>query len=286
MAVTAIKSWKSHFQGRWESFEALVTPEQSLLSIVLSRGGITEDEYFSWAGNAYQIPELKTSFFENNFPAPDFLKKFSPPDGLSWNADFFPICEWDGNPIIACLEKPVAAQGSYVLVRPQFLKSTWGQLSAKPPPPPKADHPLNVFLEYFTFASIWQIKDQKKMACSLSNQPIPAALEFTFNVPCLFQIAFTTEKPYHGYIVSNPFHQNFFLKLGFPNPEHCTVLPLQQDGKVTGFCLLIGATKCSDLTTLRWAEQTLAGLNPEILGLKSAVSQPKPAAIQLNKNAS
>jgi hypothetical protein len=57
----------------------------------------------------------------------------------------------------------------------------------------------------------------------------------TFDSPSLFRITARTMRPYHGYVVENPMHQDFFASWGFGKlPVHVTGVPIIIGGTFRG----------------------------------------------------
>lgn len=95
-------TWREHFKDR---LAGLQTPEMgSELAHALREGLIDEDEYLDWASRATLMPVLGRSFFSEQTPAPQLLGKIS----YTWSEECFPVSEWDGLLIVACLEKPAS----------------------------------------------------------------------------------------------------------------------------------------------------------------------------------
>ena len=119
------------------------------LSDAIVSGRISEAEYIAWAKTAFNLPVVTDTYF--SIPE-DPIYWESICHLFSWTPDLFPLTEWDGVMVIACVEPPrefrLSRQHQFVLVPPKHLHALWLKLnpdskivtsapvqSAKPPAP-------------------------------------------------------------------------------------------------------------------------------------------------------
>lgn len=101
----------------------------SFLAFALAEGRVQEDEYLAWASRQLHLPVLESRFFTEQQPDASLLQRRPDP---SWSALCFPVREWDGVLMIACLEKPetpIEGAAVYVLAAPSAMATWWEQIS-------------------------------------------------------------------------------------------------------------------------------------------------------------
>lgn len=101
----------------------------SFLAFALAEGRVQEDEYLAWASRQLHLPVLESRFFTEQQPDASLLQRRPDP---SWNALCFPVREWDGVLMVACLEKPetpIDGGAVYVLAAPSAMATWWEQIS-------------------------------------------------------------------------------------------------------------------------------------------------------------
>lgn len=88
-------------------------------------------------------------------------------------------------------------------------------------------------------------------------QPKSAEARITFDTPSLFRIAARTMRSYHGYVVENPVHQEFFQNWGFSKPPvHVTGIPIVSNGQFHGL-FLCSANEPLGADALEFLEMTV-----------------------------
>lgn len=126
MAMSS-STWQDHFR---ENLIGLEPPRVgSFLAFAIAEGRVKEDEYLTWASHQQLLPVLESRFFTEQQPDASLLQKRPSP---GWNPLCFPVREWDGVLMVACLEKPeLAIEGSvvYLLAPPSAMQPWWEQIS-------------------------------------------------------------------------------------------------------------------------------------------------------------
>lgn len=130
------------------------------LRAALVNGRVPEHEYLSWAMQTYELPRLKSDFFQ--IP-PDPILYEALKREFDWNVSFVPLAEWNGVLLVGCLEPPqfhfrTSYEARFVLASPKDLEARYAQLEptkrtpmiaaiapraafAPPPPPPPTAKP-------------------------------------------------------------------------------------------------------------------------------------------------
>jgi len=106
------------------------TPAVEALRWCLMNGKISEAEYLEWAMQTYEMPAVTGDFF--TAPSdPRFWE--SARDLHPWNPGFFPLAEWEGVFLIACLEPPenfsFPHPHRYVMASARHLLLLWDHLN-------------------------------------------------------------------------------------------------------------------------------------------------------------
>lgn len=125
-------SWISHFQERLTGFDELYRLSGSSLSplgYALEQQRLPSDEYFAWAMNHYGLPHLQNRFFSESSSPVKVFPQWK--NHYSWSSECFPVGQWDGHLIVACLEPPQdfpqSEQTIFVLAEFESLQSFWNQ---------------------------------------------------------------------------------------------------------------------------------------------------------------
>lgn len=126
------KSWISHFQVHLEGFEELYRLSGSSLSLLgyaLEQHRIPTEEYFAWAMNHYGLPHIQNRFFSESSSAVKTYPQWK--NHYTWSAECFPVGQWDGHLIVACLQPPenfpTKPQAIFVLAELDSLQACWNQ---------------------------------------------------------------------------------------------------------------------------------------------------------------
>lgn len=103
---------------------------KSLLSYGLKHKLIPRKRYFQWAMEHYQIPFLKTEFFQNQaILSQNKWEKVK--DLEEWSSEVVPVCLWEGIVYIGCIEpkrKKLPFPHRFVLATDLSLKMHWRTL--------------------------------------------------------------------------------------------------------------------------------------------------------------
>lgn len=87
----------------------------------------------------------------------------------------------------------------------------------------------------------------------------------------VFKIVVSTGKPYHGYIVPNPFNESFFAAWnGGEIPEHITIQPLFCKNQIAGVLFGIGHSSAYNNQTLKQTEKAVKALEERFKNLSGA----------------
>lgn len=132
---TGAASWEKQFpipeaeKKKWEEAKS----SESLLSYGLHHKIIPREEYFDWAIENYQMPLLKTDFFQNhailNQNQWKAIKSLE-----SWNSQMVPVWFWNNIVYIGCLEPPLSQPSfshRFVLTTDLCLKMAWNSLQER-----------------------------------------------------------------------------------------------------------------------------------------------------------
>ncbi|MES2965905.1 MAG: hypothetical protein V4760_18635 [Bdellovibrionota bacterium] len=97
-------SWTQRFSvSEKELLELRSASAGEPLRAALTSGRVSEHEYLAWAMQTYELPRLKSEFF-NIAPDPVFYEAVK--RDFAWNASFVPLALWNGVLLIGCLEPP------------------------------------------------------------------------------------------------------------------------------------------------------------------------------------
>lgn len=104
-------------------------------------------------------------------------------------------------------------------------------------------------------------------------QAPPPDMKIALGSASVFNIAVTTEKAYHGYVVPNPINDQAFALLGFAHaPPHVTLVPLIFRNQLIGVLMATGEAHCAELPILRWVEKLSKQFMREIGGEQVAAA--------------
>ena len=130
-------SWQQQFKNQIKDAEALYQNavaegsfDGTLLFYCLKKGVLTSEEYLDWARETHQIAVLSESFFTKHPPTLEVFAKYR--SKFLWTEQCLPIAEWEGQPIVACLEIPTdySGQAIFLLTAYENLESTWSTWTA------------------------------------------------------------------------------------------------------------------------------------------------------------
>lgn len=131
----AFLPWKKQFQipetekKKWEEAKT----SESLLSYGLHHKIIPREEYFDWAVENYQMPFLKTDFFQNHaILNQNKWKKIK--DLETWNSQMVPVWFWGDIAYIGCIEpyeKSFSFPHRFLLATDLCLKMVWNNLQER-----------------------------------------------------------------------------------------------------------------------------------------------------------
>lgn len=114
------------------------------LRFCLMNGKINESDYLEWAMNAFELPALSGDFFT---AAIDPVFWAHAKDLYDWNPGFFPLAEWQGVFLIACLEPPENFKFQFphrfVLASARQLFLIWEQLNPRAEEPAEGQPPAS-----------------------------------------------------------------------------------------------------------------------------------------------
>ena len=125
-------------QGKWiEQFgfsgaaNAPKAATSEALFSVLAQGQLLESDYFPWAQTTFELPFVSSEFFAVPVD-PVFWDRVK--DVHAWAPHLYPIAEWDGVLLIACVEPPSArlpirAPHRFVLAGARNLQMYWKNLN-------------------------------------------------------------------------------------------------------------------------------------------------------------
>jgi hypothetical protein len=114
----------------------------------LMNGKIAEPEYIEWAMKNFELPSVSGDFFT----APSDQAFWKRVKGVhAWSPSFFPLADWDGILLIACLEPPqdfeLAQPHQFVLASVRHLLLLWSALN----PATEATGPILAPVKVSTF---------------------------------------------------------------------------------------------------------------------------------------
>jgi hypothetical protein len=89
--------------------------------------------------------------------------------------------------------------------------------------------------------------------------------EFELQTPSFFRIVSTTQKPYHGFVVTNDFNDSFFEAWNQGQiPDHITLVPVMDGDHVIGMLLGIGEKASYNRQVLQFTETTSKDLSLQL----------------------
>lgn len=104
-----------------------------VLFAALAQGRISEAEYISWAQDAYQLPFVTAEFFAIP-PDRQFWDRVK--DVHPWTPNLFPLADWSGVLLIACVEPPahldLKSPHRFLLATARNLQMQWQALNPEP----------------------------------------------------------------------------------------------------------------------------------------------------------
>lgn len=131
MSVKA--DWVEQFRVSPENLDkwrAEVGPRADLLRWCLLNGKITESDYLQWACEHYEMPVVEAQYFSLP-PDTDFWEKVR--TSGPWTESLFPLQEWQGTWLIACIEPLANAKFAkphrFVLSSARALDMLWRSLN-------------------------------------------------------------------------------------------------------------------------------------------------------------
>lgn len=76
--------------------------------------------------------------------------------------------------------------------------------------------------------------------------------------PSFLKVVFKSQKPYHGYLAENQFHQNLFKLWGLDKlPDHVTAVPIVNGNKITEVVVGIGDEGCAGFQMIHFVESAI-----------------------------
>lgn len=113
---------------------ALAPEGVPLLVWAMQEGHISSSEYLMWAVDHFQIPVIRPDYFESAFSTETALKLHKETSApVEWTPWFFPVEQWDGITLIACVEPPAEFNEPNfrcVLAAAHSLKEAWYKFMA------------------------------------------------------------------------------------------------------------------------------------------------------------
>ena len=103
--------------------------EELSLKEVLSQNLISEENYLKWACLEYQLPRLRSDYFDSH--RFEDLDKFK--GVMEWDSTLVPLAEWEGYLYVGCLEphiQPSNQKVVFVLAQLKNLKSVWKEYNS------------------------------------------------------------------------------------------------------------------------------------------------------------
>jgi len=86
--------------------------------------------------------------------------------------------------------------------------------------------------------------------------PSEPGVQFSLKTPSVFRIAYTTQRPYHGYVVTNDINESFFEEWNSHEvPSHITVYPIFDQDQVIALLIGIGNDSSSRKNSLSLTEK-------------------------------
>ncbi len=113
-------------------WSALAPDGVPVLLYVLQEGHITVARYLEWASARFNLPVLNENYFDSTFDS-DGARNMQFALGHEWKPWMFPVEQWDGVVIVACMEPPSESIGEeyrFVLADPLVLQRTWSHMAS------------------------------------------------------------------------------------------------------------------------------------------------------------
>lgn len=174
------------------SWSAQAPSGTPLLVYCLEQGFIAIDAYFQWAQKQFEVPVLDSRFFLENFDASSLKDASAQGDWHPWQ---FPVENWDGVTIVACVEVPAAEDRGnyqYVLADPRAMRDVWASVNAtskigikalpKEEAPPEAPIGISAKPKAFTLNLDANVMDSGPMEEAAPPPPQAPAAEKTSTV--------------------------------------------------------------------------------------------------------
>ena len=94
----------------------------------------------------------------------------------------------------------------------------------------------------------------------------PSMVEFSLKIPSIFRVVSGTQKPYHGYVVTNDLNEAFFESWNHGQiPDHVTIVPLMDNDLVVGMLMGFGEKAAYNKSVLQFSENAAKELSEKIL---------------------
>lgn len=130
--MSAHGKWIEQF-GFSKAANGSKTVSSETLFNVLTQGQLAEADYLPWAQSAFELPLLQSEFFAVPVD-PVFWDRVK--DVHAWSAHLYPVADWDGVLLIACVEPPatrlpIRDVHQFVLAGARDLGLHWAKLNPK-----------------------------------------------------------------------------------------------------------------------------------------------------------
>lgn len=216
-----------------------------------------------------ECPFLLSSFFQDHPVTPELLARG--PQG-PWEAEFFPIYEWEGLWFVAgTAEKLNAAEmvltQNIVFIRaePEALRMAWQTAQAKTPAmdaPKKSTSPaptaqileiqkhLDVLAQSYDHAILFSFENESFVPQYWSKAWHPKTTNFKLSseVPSPFQLVLKSQHPYHGPVSDDEGTRETFKNLvaeatlpPVQLPENVTLAPIANGEVIVGVVMCMGS---------------------------------------------
>jgi|GEM_PF-4732257 len=132
------KSWMKDLNLKPEDFSQCPEDQNPLLWAFESEL-LHEQTYTDWASVAYELPVLKSEFFEMAW---DKTLRATFQDVFPWEKDCFPVHKWEDVLYVACLEPqqiPVDAKVCFLIASPKAMMNAWESLEELQQNPPQPE---------------------------------------------------------------------------------------------------------------------------------------------------
>ncbi|MGE3975184.1 MAG: hypothetical protein AB7F59_11730 [Bdellovibrionales bacterium] len=116
--MSEVPNWVSGLNIKAEDYQEWLTRFPSkdfLLGWAIQTSHLNENTYLQWAHKFYQLPLIKSDFFEQAAPLELWKKCLNGP----WSPNALPVAEWDGVVYVGCLEPVTFSQDPQMKI--QFL---------------------------------------------------------------------------------------------------------------------------------------------------------------------